>query len=45
VQRASALARDRGAAWLHVDYEPQLESFYSGCGFRPTAAGLIRLAE
>jgi hypothetical protein len=27
-----------------VDYEPHLNSFYRGCGFRPTAAGLIHLA-
>lgn len=33
-----------GCDWLHVDYEPHLSSFYAGCGFRPTAAGLLRLA-
>lgn len=44
VERASQLSRERGAHWLHVDYEPHLEGFYRGCGFRPTAAGLIRLA-
>lgn len=38
-------ARARGAAWLHVDYEPHLEGFYRSCGFRPTAAGLLRLDE
>lgn len=42
------LARDeaaaRGAGWLHVDFEPHLEGFYRACGFRPTAAGLIRLS-
>ena len=43
VERATALARDRGAEWLHVDFEPHLESFYRHCGFRPTEAGLIRL--
>jgi ribosomal protein S18 acetylase RimI-like enzyme len=33
-----------GCAWLHVDYEPQLAGFYlDGCGFRPTAAGLLSL--
>lgn len=36
-------ARARGAAWLHVDYEPHLDGFYKSCGFRPTAAGLISL--
>ena len=43
VIRASEVARDRGIAWLHVDYEQHLESFYSGCGFTHTAAGLMRL--
>jgi hypothetical protein len=44
VQAAAAEARAHGAQWLHVDYEPHLESFYQQCGFRPTAAGLLRLA-
>lgn len=43
VSRVTAAARVRGAGWLHVDYEPRLEGFYSACGFRPTLAGLIRL--
>jgi GNAT superfamily N-acetyltransferase len=43
VQAAAAEARAQGAQWLHVDYEPHLESFYRQCGFRPTAAGLLRL--
>lgn len=43
VRRAASLANRRGATWLHVDYEPHLEAFYRGCGFRPTAAGLMRL--
>lgn len=43
VERATALARERGAEWLHVDFEPHLEQFYRGCGFRHTSAGLIRL--
>jgi GNAT superfamily N-acetyltransferase len=36
-------ARARGARWLHVDFEERLSGFYAGCGFRPTAAGLIDL--
>lgn len=36
-------ARERGAHWLHVDFEPHLRPFYSRCGFRPTEAGLLRL--
>ena len=43
VGTAAEQSRRRGAHWLHVDYEPHLEGFYSGCGFRPTLAGLIRL--
>lgn len=43
VKRAAELARERGASWLHVDYEPHLAGFYERCGFRPTQAGLIRL--
>ena len=43
VARAAQVASERGIAWLHVDYEPHLESFYRGCGFRHTAAGLMRL--
>lgn len=43
VRLAADLARERGAHWLHVDYEPHLGAFYRGCGFRPTAAGLIAL--
>ena len=43
IRRAADLARERGAHWLHVDFEPHLEGFYRGCGFRPTAAGLIAL--
>jgi GNAT superfamily N-acetyltransferase len=37
-------ARAAGCEWLHVDFEPELRSFYlDDCGFRPTDAGLIRL--
>ena len=43
VERAAEVARERGAHWLHVDFEPHLEGFYRQCGFRPTEAGLIRL--
>jgi GNAT superfamily N-acetyltransferase len=44
VARAAQAAREHGIAWLHVDYEPHLESFYRGCGFRHTEAGLMRLS-
>jgi len=43
VEEAIHVARDRGATWLHVDFEPHLTSFYRGCGFRSTEAGLIQL--
>lgn len=43
IRRAADAARARGAEWLHVDYEPELDPFYKSCGFRPTPAGLIRL--
>ena len=43
VREAARAARERGARWLHVDFEPHLEQFYAVCGFRPTAAGLIDL--
>ena len=35
--------RASGVTWLHVDYEPHLDKFYRGCGFRATNAGLLRL--
>lgn len=43
VLEATNVARERGAKWLHVDFEPHLTSFYRSCGFRPTEAGLIQL--
>lgn len=43
VDRAVAVARERGMEWVHVDYEPHLREFYRACGFAPTDAGLIRL--
>lgn len=39
------LSRQRGATWLHVDYEPHLAAFYRQCGFQPSEAGLIHLTE
>ncbi|MET9955641.1 GNAT family N-acetyltransferase [Streptomyces sp. NPDC006339] len=43
VRAAAEAARERGARWLHVDFEPHLTRFYEECGFRSTAAGLMRL--
>ena len=45
VRQAEVLACQRGAEWLHVDFEPHLREFYRWCGFRPTKAGLIHLTE
>ncbi len=44
VSKAASVARERGVEWLHVDYEQSLDDFYRRCGFRPTCAGVIRLA-
>ena len=43
LREAAAAARERGLAWLHVDFEPALEAFHRAAGFTPTAAGLMRL--
>ncbi|MBX5161651.1 GNAT family N-acetyltransferase [Rhizobium sp. NZLR1b] len=43
VREATRVARERGAEWLHVDFQPHLTGFYRGCGFSPTEAGLIKL--
>ena len=45
VKRAAVASKELGAEWLHVDFEPHLTTFYRGCGFRPTEAGLLNLAE
>ena len=45
VGAAAELAKARGGDWLHVDYEEELTSFYEGCGFRPTPAGLMQLYD
>ncbi|WUD77851.1 GNAT family N-acetyltransferase [Streptomyces sp. NBC_00510] len=44
VAEAARQARAAACAWLHVDFEDDLRSFYlDACGFRPTAAGLVAL--
>lgn len=45
VEQATMEARRRGCHWLHVDFEPHLESFYRSCGFQHTLAGLVSLQE
>jgi GNAT superfamily N-acetyltransferase len=45
VVEAERRARAVGCEWLHVDFEDHLAPFYfEACGFRPTPAGLVRLA-
>jgi GNAT superfamily N-acetyltransferase len=42
---AAGRARAAGCGWLHVDFEPQLRTFYlDACGFRPTTAGVLPLS-
>lgn len=44
VTAAAARAKEAGCEWLHVDFLPELRSFYlDACGFRTTDAGLIHL--
>ncbi|MGW1029363.1 GNAT family N-acetyltransferase [Streptomyces sp. NPDC002577] len=44
VAAAAKEARAANCAWLHVDFEERLRSFYfDACGFKETTAGLIAL--
>jgi len=46
VRTVTAEAFNAGCDWVHVDYEPELASFYQdACGFRPTPAGLRSAGE
>lgn len=46
VAEAVRAARAAGCEWLHVDFDDDLRPFYlDACGFTPTNAGLIRLAD
>lgn len=46
VHHAARHAKLAGCEWLHVDFMPELSQFYfAACGFRPTDAGLIHLAD
>jgi len=46
VAAAAGHARAAGCRWLHVDFEDDLAAFYvRSCGFTPTSAGLIALAD
>ncbi len=44
VAAARAAAKDAGCEFLHVDFDPGLESFYiDSCGFVPAPAGVLQL--
>jgi hypothetical protein len=43
VERLVTDVKKAGCEWLHADYEPRLQPFYAGCGFRDTDAGLLWL--
>jgi GNAT superfamily N-acetyltransferase len=43
IREAAREAADAGVEWLHVDYKPELERFYTASGFGPTKAGVRRL--
>lgn len=46
IETAADAAAAAGCVWLHVDFDHEHRAFYvAHCGFRPTAAGLRRLAE
>jgi GNAT superfamily N-acetyltransferase len=45
VRCAADEARELGAEWLHVDYEPQYAEFDRRCGFRPALAGAMHLTQ
>ena len=43
LEAAAEVAKEHQLEWLHVDFEPEYESFYRKAGFEPTGAGLLRL--
>lgn len=45
VRRAIVEANRKSVEWVHVDFEPHLQSFYAQLGFRPTDAGVLRLRD
>jgi GNAT superfamily N-acetyltransferase len=45
MRRAAEFSAKRGLEWLHVDFEPHLESFYRKCGYERTEAGLLQLNQ
>jgi hypothetical protein len=45
VQKAARVAAERGARWLHVDYEPQLAPFYRALGPGASLATFLNVAR
>ena len=46
VRIAAHHAREAGCEWMEVDFDVRLATFYyDACGFAPTLAGLLHLAE
>ena len=45
VKEAVKAAKERNIKWIHVDFEPHLQTFYDKCGFRHTNAGIIKSGE
>lgn len=45
MRHAAQIAAERGIEWLHVDFDPHLETFYRTCGYRHTEAGLLNLRQ
>jgi ribosomal protein S18 acetylase RimI-like enzyme len=44
VKEAVEYAKAKNVEWIHVDFEPHLETFYfDKCGFQSTKAGLLRV--
>jgi ribosomal protein S18 acetylase RimI-like enzyme len=43
LRKAAELAKLKGAAWLHVDFEDRFEPFYRKAGYRSTGAGVLNL--
>jgi ribosomal protein S18 acetylase RimI-like enzyme len=43
VKEAVEIAHEAGVDWVHVDFDPHLQTFYDKCGFRHTPAGVIKV--
>jgi len=43
VKEAVNAAVEHNIKWIHVDFEPHLQTFYNKCGFRHTNAGVIKM--